>query len=881
LRNKLFFKLFILLPLLIIGLNASAFSIVIPTDSIKKTEKPKKKTSKKAPIESKVIYHARDSIRLNAATRQVFLYGDASVKYDDLELKAAYIDLSTDSSIANAHGVYNADSGRVIGKPEFHQGADVFHADIIRYNFKSKKGRINNIDTKEGEGYIQGKIVKKDSSGIYYMKNGTYTTCDAKDPHFYVSALKLKVIPHDQVVTGPAWLVIEGVPTPLAIPFGFFPLEQGRHSGILIPSYGESQSEGFYLQNGGYYFGLSDKFDMQVRGDIYSYGSWGFRDIIDYDDRYHYNGVFNFGYALTKLPIEGTTDFTKENSWIISWTDHQDPKARPNSTFMASVNAGSSNYYTNTSYNPTTFLQNTLSSSISFSQNFQGTPFHLSLSADHSQNTITHAINIDLPVLTFSVDRIYPAKWFEDENAPINPNKWYNNVSFTINTSAESRVATTDSLLFKPQTLRQIQNGANTSIPISGNFRVFRYFTLTPSVNFTTTEYLQTIRKHALSDYRGVYDSIITDTVQGFQAVNTYNANLTLTTNVYSLYGLGIYKAITIRDVIYPVLGFTYQPDFGSSAYNYYQYVTDAVPGTPKYSIFQNGIYGGPGAGKQEAITMSLGNNIEMKIRQHTDSGTIYKKVKLIERFTISTSYNTVADSFRWAEITMTGNTTLFKKLMVNYTGTLDPYRMNAYGENLSQLVWQNGQIGRFTNNSLTLSTTLTQGAAKPQGQNQSQGQQNQQNQSNTSNNTTAPGLQFTSPDQYYEYIQNRPAYYAPLELNTWSMTMNYSISSAINSGLGSNNIITQGLTINMSAQVTKYWHASIYSGYDFTGHQFTSTSISAVRDMHCWEFDFSTIPFGFHQNFMVTIHVKSSVLKDLKLTRQRDWEDTQQYQNY
>jgi len=855
-------------------INKGEAAVMAPRDTAKKAVAARPKATKKAPIDDKVVYHARDSMRLDAANKKVFLYGDASVKYQDLELKAAYIDLSMDSNIANARGVEDKDSGKVIGKPEFHQGADVFYADVIRYNFKSKKGRINDIRTKEGEGYVFGKIVKKDSDGVYYMKNGTYTTCSEPDPHFYIMAVKLKVIPHDQIVTGPAWMVIEGVPTPLAIPFGFFPLEQGRHSGILIPAYGVSASQGYYLQNGGYYLGLSDHIDVQLRGDIYTYGGWAQRDIINYNQRYQYNGSVVFGYALVKQSVEGSTSYSKEGSWNISWTNQQDPKARPNSTFMASVNAGSTNYYTNTSYNPTTFLTNTLSSNVSFSQNFQGTPFHLTASADNSENTINHSVVVDLPVLTFSVDRIFPAKWFQSDDAVVNPNKWYNNVSFNVTTSAKNSISTVDSLLFKPQTLQHMQNGVTTTIPLSGNFRVFRYFTVTPSFNLTSTQYFQTIRE---KNWNKQDSAVITDTVQGFQMFNTYNANVTLSTNVYSMYSLGIHRAITIRDVLYPSIGFTYQPDFSSSAYNYFQNVVyDQYGHTQRYSIFQDGIYGGPSAGKQEAINFSLANNIEMKVRQHTDSGVVYKKVKLLERLSLSTSYNTVADSFRWGGISVGATTTLFKKLAVNYNGTIDPYKMNAYGENINQLVWDNGQVGRFVNNTLTLSTTLTPGSSKQQ--TQTQGQQNQTGQTNNNNNNSK-GVQFTSPDQYFDYIQNRPAYYAPLELSQWSITMNYSISNAVNVGTNSANNSLQGITVNMSAQVTKYWYASIYTGYDFVGHQFTSTSISAKRDMHCWELIFNTIPFGFHQDFSVEVHVKSSVLQDLKLTRQRSWEDTQQYQ--
>ena len=848
--------------MLIISINSRGATSFAAGDSNKSVQKPK--VTHKSAIESKVIYHARDSMRLDAVNKKVFLYGEASVKYQDLELKAAYIEISMDSNIATAHGAQ--DSGKTIGNPEFHQGNDVFYATQMRYNFKSKKGRINNIKTKEGEGYITGKVVKKDSNGVYYLKDGNYSTCSEEhDKHFYIEAVKLKVIPHDQVVTGPAWLVIEGVPTPLAIPFGFFPLQQGRHSGILIPAYGESQSQGFYLQNGGYYLGLSDHFDMQLRGDIYSYGSWGLHDITNYSNRYHYHGVFNFGYALTLLPLPGTAKNSQQRTFNISWNDQQDPKARPNSTFMASVNAGSSNYYTNTSYDQATILQNTFSSNISFSQNFQGTPFHLIASADHSQNTISHTVNIDLPVITFSVDRMYPAKWFSD-NAAANPTKWYNNISFTINTSAENKINTLDSLLLKPQTLRQMQNGITTSIPLSGNFRIFRYFTFTPGISFNSTEYFQTIRKN----WNSIRDTIIQDTVQGIQAANSYNASASINTSVYSLYSLGVHRAITIRHVMYPTIGFSYHPDYGASVYNYYRTVQYNESGaTTKYSIFQNGIYGGPAIGRQEAIVWSLGNNLEMKIRQRTDSGMTYKKIKLIERFTISSSYNTVADSFKQAYIQVSGNTTLFKKLAVNYSGTIDPYKMYSNGENAKELLWQDNKIGRFVNNSLTLSTSLTPGTGvSQQGQNKSQ----------SGDKNTSHALQFTSPDGYFQYVENHPEYYAPLELNGWAITLNYSISSSFNPGPNTN-ITTQGLMINMSAQVTKYWHAAIFSGYDFTYHQFTATQISATRDLHCWEFVFSSIPFGFHQNFSVEIHVKSSVLHDLKLTRKRDWYDTQQYQ--
>ncbi|HXP50406.1 MAG TPA: putative LPS assembly protein LptD, partial [Bacteroidia bacterium] len=439
LRHFKLFTLFFIFSLLITHSSRAAVytasTSFADTGKKAKDDSIKKAKEKKAPLNSKVDYHARDSIRLDAKKRKVYLYGDADVKYENLELKAAYIDISLDSNIAFATGIQ--DSGKTIGKPEFHQGNEVFHANTIRYNFKTKKGRINQITTKEGEGYIMGKVVKKDSTNVMYMKNGTYTTCSEEaDPHFYIAATRLKVIPNNQVVTGPAMLVIEGVPTPLAIPFGFFPLTDGRHSGIIIPGYGESQAQGFFLQDGGYYLGLSDHFDMQLRGDIYSNTSYGLRDIIDYSNRYHYSGEFKLGYSDTKLPISSETDqLGSTRNFLIFWQHTQDSKARPNSTFTASVNLGTSQYYTTNSYNPAVYLQNTMQSNIAFTQNFPQTPFHLILNASHEQNTITQLINVTLPEATFTVDRIYPAKWFED--GPVN-GKWYgvfNNISFSFNTN--------------------------------------------------------------------------------------------------------------------------------------------------------------------------------------------------------------------------------------------------------------------------------------------------------------------------------------------------------------------------------------------------------------------------------------------------------------
>jgi len=898
LRHLGLFILFLLFGLLITRSSSGAVFVNnhVASDTIPDTAKAKKQDSakvkhkKKPPLDAKVDYHARDSIRLDAKIRKVYLYGDADVKYENLELKAAYIDILLDSNIAYAVGIH--DSGKIIGRPEFHQGSDVFHADEIRYNFKTKKGRINNIDTKEGEGYIHGAIVKKDSSNVYYMKNGRYTTCDKEaDPHFFIAAYKLKVIPNNQVVTGPAMLYLEGVPTPLAIPFGFFPLTNGRHSGIVIPSYGESQSQGFYLQKGGYYLGLNDNFGTELLGDIYTNGSWALRDEIDYSNRYHYQGTFNLAWAETITPITGTSLNSSIHDYQINWQNTQDTKARPNSTFYASVNMASSTFNQNTSYDPTTILQNTLASNIRFTQDFPRTPFHLSLSASNNENTQDNSVIIDLPQMVFTVDRVYPFKK-PGGTGTVSSNPitdFYRNLSIGLTSNADNRINTTQADLFTPNTLNQMQNGISNSVPLSTNFTLFKHLTTSLNATYTPNIYFQTIRESWVnfkSKLNPETDSagVKTDTVQRLQTSNTFNTSATLTTTVYGMYSLGLKKAIIIRQVFYPSVSFSYHPDYSQASYNYYRSVANLPAGQmlPLYSIFQNeAIAAGPGAGKFGAIGLSLSTNLEMKVRTRTDSGIVYKKIKLLERFGISTGYNMMADSLKWEQITISGNTTLFKKLGVNFSGNIDPYYEGANGADINRSIWSPGDhdIGRLTSAELSLSTTLTSATA------------NSKNKGQTTPTTAPPpnttpgappnkdgnvsGLQLNSPSDYFQYEQMRPLYWAPIEIAPWSLTMIYTYAYTV-SNFQAN--IGQSLTFNGSMQLSKYWYVAVVSGYDVKAMQFTQTSLSATRDMHCWQLTFTSVPFGYRQSFMLNVHVKASVLSDLKLQRTRSWQDTQEY---
>ncbi len=444
---------------------------------------------------------------------------------------------------------------------------------------------------------------------------------------------------------------------------------------------------------------------------------------------------------------------------------------------------------------------------------------------------------------------MYPAKWFE-ANPALSSNKWYNTISFGLTTNASNQINTYDSLLFKPKTLNQMQNGINTTIPVTASFRIFKYITFTPSFNFSSIQYFQTVQERWLPEpWNDAKDTIIKDTLHGLKTANTFNASATLTTNVYALYSLGLKKAVIIRQVFYPSIGFSYHPDYSNSHYGYYQSVQyeagNSANNKQLYSIFQNGIYGGPGLGAAGALNFSLGSNLEMKLRKHTDSGVVYKKVTLLERITLGSSYNFMADSFKLSDISLSGSTTLFKKVAINFSGTMDPYSLNAgRTRDTDWLAINHGSyIGRLTNADFSISTTITP-VSKTQNKSGTSGATATANTPNSGG-----GLQLVSPDQYMFYEAMRPAYYAPLQLNAWSITVFYNIVytqvlSATQPPL------TQSLTFNGSAQVTKYWYMSLYSGYDFVGHQFTTTSISLRRDLHWWEMAFTAVPFGFSPKF-------------------------------
>ena len=780
--------------------------------------------------------------------QKAYLYNNAVVVYEDVKLEAGYIELDFGKDLLYARGIKDS-AGNITQKPVSTQGSEKFNAGEIAYNFKTKKGTIKEVITQQGDGYIHGSKVKKDSTDIYYVAEGKYTTCDLEHPHFYIEAKKIKVIPDNKIITGPAELYIADVPTPLVLPFGFFPNKKGRASGILIPTYGESNQWGFFLKDGGFYFGTNEYVDLALRGDIYSNGSYGLSAASNYNYRYHFNGLFNFKYSRI---IEGDKELpnaVRQNVFAVQWNHVQDSKANPTRRFSANVNAASSSF---NKYNGTvtgSYLTNTMQSNIAFSKMFPSTPFSFSANARHSQNTINKQINLTLPELTFNMTRIYPVKMIASNSGV--GNKWYDKIGISATINAKNDISTYDSLLFQSSTINQMRNGMLITVPISTSMNVFKYFTFTPSISTRSMIYKESISRY----YDDATQMAYTDTVNGVKMAYDYSALATLNTRLYGDYFFRTKWLKQIRHVATPSVSVSYRPDFSESQYGFYNTVQiDSTGKTQQYSIFQNGIYGSPGAGPSGMLIFGLNNTVEAKIKQRTDSGTVDRKISLIDNLSIGASHNMAAKSFKWSAIAVNARTKLFKNLDVNGSLSIDPYQLDSVGQRIEVFEWANNRIGRITSASLALGTSLR--AKEKKG---------------TTNTTTNTNAANAIPYDY-NYMITHPNAYVDFNI-PWNVSAYYNLYYT---KPGFKATVTQTVTYNGSVYLTKNWEAGITSGYDFTNKQATVTSINVHRNLHCWEMTFTWVPFGFRQSFMLNINVKSSTLKDLKLTRKRDWYDYQ-----
>jgi lipopolysaccharide assembly outer membrane protein LptD (OstA) len=620
-------------------------------------------------LESKIIYIAKDSIRIDMKTKMVYLFGQSEVYYEGIELTAEEIEIDMDSNIVTARGKQDS-TGKFYGEPVFTENGTVVNSHEMKYNFETKKGIIIEALTHEGENYIHGNKIYKTPDDILYIKHGKYTTCNLKHPHYYFSAARLKIIPEDKIITGPANLVIEGTPTPIAIPFGFFPNSNKATSGILIPSPGESDL-GFSLQRGGYYLLINNNLSTQLTGDYHSKGSWATNWLTNYNKKYRYRGNFNFSYSKMVRGFKEFSDYTKNTNFLVKWSHIQDRKARPNSNFSANVHFGNSeNYSNNINSTGTEYLSATFNSNISYKKSWTGKPYNLTINASHSQNTLNKTVTLRLPEVTFNVSRLYP---FKRKNT-VGKQKVYEKIGISYSANTKNQITSVQDSLFATRNLNllsdQFRNGMRHSIPLSTSFKLLNNFTVSPSFNYSELWYLNSIQKN----WNTEGDSLEMDTITNFVRGNSYNMSINLSTRIYGMYQYRGKIIKALRHVMTPSVGFSYVPRNNSGLQSY----TDNTNTEVEYSIFENGIYGTAHQTEAGFVNLGLLNNFEMKVRNRKDSLGKDKKIKILDNLGFSTSYNTVTDTLNWSNISINARTNIFKKINLNFTGILDPYALDS-----------------------------------------------------------------------------------------------------------------------------------------------------------------------------------------------------------
>ncbi len=789
-------------------------------------------------LQSQVKYHAADSIRVDIDGQIVYLYGKATVDYQDLHLQADYIVIDMDNKELYAKGTVDS-TGETIGSPEFSQADQKFRSQAIRYNFDTKKGKISYVITQEGEGYIHGDVVKKDPENNFFIKNGQYTTCNLDTPHFSIIARKLKVISKNKIITGPAFLSIEQVPTPLIIPFGFFPNKKGRSSGIIFPAFGESTQRGFYFQRLGYYFGFSDYFNLAATTDIYTKGSYTLDLASAYKKRYKYDGTVRLSYASTVNSEKELSDYSVRKDFHIYWTHSKDSKANPNSSFSANVNAGTSTYYQNTISSVNNFLSNTFQSSVSYSYNFPDKPINYGVSVNHTQNILTRDLLITAPDLSLNVSRITPFKRKES----IGRQKWYEKIGVNYSMRASNSIQTKDTLLFTSGTLENMRNGMQHSIPINTSFNVLKYLNFSPSLSFTERWYFKTTQYAWDSENRKV-DTL---SIKNFEASHDYSVSAALTTRIYGMYQFKKGPIVAVRHVMTPSVSFTYRPDFSEEKYGYYKRVqTDTAGHTALYSIFQSSIYGGPSSGKFANIGYSLDNNLEMKVKTNADTGATTKKIKLFESLRLSGGYNLIADSLKLSPVSFSGRTSLLDRFFITFGGVLDPYAFDTNNTDYNRFLYDvNGKFARLTSGNAALNFSL-----------------NKTHKAKTSSKYS---------QQEVDYINSHPEEYVDFEI-PYNLTVSYIFSYSKRGSLAS--VRNQSASMNGDVSLTPQLKIGFNSWYDITNGKFTNFGLNIYRDLHCWEMRMNWIPFGYQESWNFQINVKASILQDLKLLKRKDFYD-------
>ena len=852
---------------------AADTTLVASSDSIPNDSVSKKRNELDAPV----IYQSQDSM-VWQKNGNAYLYGSGQVNYQKIELKANEITIDLDNSTVYAQGTTDS-TGTVKGLPVFADGGTPYESKTMSYNFKSRKGLINNVTTQQGEGYMTSTTVKKGAEDEFYIRNGRYTTCDEHEhPHFYLSLTRAKMRPNEDIVFGPAYLVVADVPLPLALPFGFFPFTKDYSSGFIVPSYGDELERGFYLRDGGYYFAISDLMDLKITGEIFTKGSWGANAISNYRKRYKYSGNVNLSYMVTKKGEKNMPDYSVGKNFKVVWSHRQDAKANPRQNFSASVNYATSNYERNnlsSMYNPSLTSQSIRTSSVSYSRSFPDQKLNLSSTFNLSQNMRDSTLALTLPSLNWSVSRIYPFK----KKKARGEEKWYEKISFTYTGSLSNSITAKEDEILQKNILKDWRNGVKHSIPISATFTAFKYINITPSFNYTERWYSYKVNR----SWDENLGKEVRDTTYGFNRVYNYNLAISANTKLYGFYKPLIGKKVQmIRHVFTPSVSYTLTPDFGDSKYGYYKsYTYTDAKGevrTVDYSPYAGSLYGVPGKGKSGSINLNVSNNVEMKVASKKDS-TGVRKISLIDELGGSISYNMAAKTKPWSNL----STRIRLKLTKNYTFSLNSvwatyaYEFNENGRVVvgDRTEWSYGRFGRFQGMSQNFSYTFNNGTWKKWRDkwNQLFNPSEEDGEGKTSGVPTAQSApnkradKDSSSGKKGEVKLDEDGYMA---FNIpWSFSVSYGVSMREDTQAKINvkNMrypykLTQNMNFSGNVKLSNKWNINFSSGWDFMDKELTTTTMNITRDLHCFNMSCGVV-LKPYRSYNFSIRANSSMLAD------------------
>lgn len=846
-------------------------SALVDTTGLVAAEKPV--------IDAPIVYNAEDSIIVSFDGQKVFLYNNAKVTYQQIELTAYYIELDLETKEIYAEGILDS-TETLVQKPIFKQGSEEYESETMRYNFDTEKAFITKVVSEQGEGFILSDRTKKIGKDVFITEKAKYTTCDAEHPHFYLQLSKAKVISNEKIITGTAYMVLEDFPIYFPfLPFGYFPNSTTYTSGILIPVYGEEQNRGFFLRDGGYYWAASEYFDLAVKGDIYSKGSWGTNLHTNYRKRYKFSGGFDFKYTLNKYGISGQPEYTKSPQFQVTWSHSQDPKANPNRTFSASVNFSTSGYDKQNSYEGmaggNNYLRSQKSSSISYTRKFENTPFNLSANLRHSQNSVDTTISLSLPEMTFSMAKVYP---FRPKNRS-GPVKFYEKFGINYTANIRNTIQAKEYDLLDKKFPSEWKNGIKHNIPIAfPSFNLMNYINVSPSISYNESWYFKKYNYEYLEDEvfideRGVASHVKKDTITGLSRVYDYSYSLSTSTNIYGTFNPRNpnSRISAIRHKMTPSASFSYSPDFGAPRFNYWQEVQiDSTGKVGYFDVNEGGVYGGsPSRGASGAISFSLNNNLEMKVLDtkdttKTDDAQLkYKKVKLIDNLSLSASYNLIADSMNLTPISIRARTTV-AGVSINMGGILDPYAVNEDYQKINKYVWNEEKgfkkLGRLTRANLSFGMNFNS-KEKKKAEEKSTAPEGGDDFDNIGGEAAKPPI----PDIYANYVD----FTMP-----WTFGFDYSFNYGSPTKSFPKGKITQTLGLRGNISITPKWKMNMNTNFDIEAKEFAYTTFSVSRDLHCWQMAFNFVPFGYMKSYSFTINAKSSMLRDLKVQKRQSFYD-------